>query len=555
MRLEYVQLGSSHFHQGLTWLNDQAATMGLALISGKGSGKSTLIGKEIAWSWWQQQGYGVVLIDPTGGSIDQALDRLARHLSQVSPEEAQQLLQRVRYVDFAGVHNHIVSWPLIHHYPGQGLYQATQPFLEIVRRVDPALSSAPIQGLASVEELFEYAGILIAAFSESLTIVDVEDLLRWSKNNNATWKKLAAEAVCRYPETASAVDYLENIYRKLSAQERMRLSGSLMRKLRPFSLDLTLRSIFGVPGQQPITMADVVDKGILLLADFRHVTDQSRRQFLLLMLLQHVINFVKWRGAGKHHKRLGLIVDELTTLTDQMGSSGEALFANDLQETINVIARNSNLMTVFALQEAWQVSEKLLASLHSCANVCQGVSSDHESALLAAKHLFPYKEQTKRTEPVYRGSPPELVERKKVPFSPAEWEAFISDAIRQIKPFKFLVRSGEREGDFTAPVQVMSLKHWVSRVQVDQKRVEWLREQLAIRDGRPIPDILKEIEERQNNPLPEIGQVGTGTDSQTAGESDRLLGQDATADNLSPHPSQAPNGDSDDITFGIPIKS
>jgi hypothetical protein len=472
--------------------------MGNLVCSGKGSGKSTLLGKEWSWKWWLQN-YGGLFIDPNGTGIDHFLYQvlLHDHRYQLSPANWQRLLSKIRYVDFSGSHGSVVSWPLIYHYPGQDLYKAADPFLKLVRRLDPQLSNAPVQGLNPLEEIYEHAAMVLAAFDGQLQITELDSLLRGAKNKNKTWQQRFNQAVERYPEVAPATHYFQTEYANMPSADRKRISSSLLAKIRKFSLSPTQGAIFGAsrPG---IDWDEVIEKGQIVLADFRHVSEEDR-PFMMLMLLLNFLSYIELkRGKGKHHKKAFLIVDELTEMTDQMGSSGETLFARDMNKLINRTARNSNLMVVLCLQEAWQVSDDVFASLRSCANVVQGVSSHLDSAIKSARELFPFHPWIIREQqPIYGGNPPEVIDYRAIPYSRPEWEYFVSQAIRDLKTFKFLVRGAQREGEFNAPIQGMSLEHLIPSLKVNEDKVAFLREKLALRDGRPIADLILEIQQRQ----------------------------------------------------------
>src|SRR5947209_9487005 len=83
-----------HLTQRLLWLPDNARNMGIHLVAGRGSGKSRLMGRVIAWLDFLR-GFPLVVIDPNGGCIDNFLDKLTR-LPRAYQE---QLWPRVLYVD------------------------------------------------------------------------------------------------------------------------------------------------------------------------------------------------------------------------------------------------------------------------------------------------------------------------------------------------------------------------------------------------------------------------------------------------------------------------
>ncbi|MEM7031779.1 MAG: hypothetical protein AAF629_19650 [Chloroflexota bacterium] len=501
---------------GLNWFDDRAAAMGLCITAGKGSGKSTLIGKELVFHNWLK-GFGQILLDPLGGSIDQLLDRLIRYGQQLSPKARKQLWQRVRFVDMGGAYGTVTPWPLYYRLENESCYQVAQRYLEIVRRIDPNITNAPIQGWNPLHELASQSGIVLSSL-DGFQVPDIETMLRGIRNKNATWKHHLAVASERYPhEVPEAVAFLQNEYAKMSGAERRRVYGSLHTKLRLFA-EPTFKAMFG-SSQPGIDWTQVIEDGILVLIDFRHVVTADQRQFLMLMVFLNFIDFIRRRGPGKHHKKVGFVVDELTTLTNQDLQGDSDIFSSDLDDLINVLARNNGVMVTLALQEAWQVSERILNSLRSCGNLIQGVSSHPDSALDVAKSLFPYDPRyIRRKQPVYAGDPPEVIDFNVTYFSPPEWYASMSQAIQKLKTFRFLVRGAQREGDFTGSIKPMSIEHLIPIVAVDAEKVAWVRRKLALRDGIPIEDIFQEIETRRQ-PIQPRGTVTAKRDVSTAKDS------------------------------------
>jgi hypothetical protein len=61
-----------------------ARAMGIYILGSRGSGKSRLSGKVIAWQDYRSE-IPLVVIDPLGGTIDNFLDKLVRFLQKVHP--------------------------------------------------------------------------------------------------------------------------------------------------------------------------------------------------------------------------------------------------------------------------------------------------------------------------------------------------------------------------------------------------------------------------------------------------------------------------------------
>src|ERR687896_2037220 len=88
-----------------------ARAMGIYILGARGSGKSRLSGRVIAWQDYRAE-IPLVVIDPLGGTIDNFLDKLFRFLQYVHPAKHAQYWSRIRYVDMSGKDGDITPWPL-----------------------------------------------------------------------------------------------------------------------------------------------------------------------------------------------------------------------------------------------------------------------------------------------------------------------------------------------------------------------------------------------------------------------------------------------------------
>ena len=94
-------------NRNLLWIPDKARSMGIHVQAGKGSGKSRMLGRMIAWLDFIR-GVPMVIFDPHGPTIDNFLDKLTR-----MPRELQERLwQRVLYVDMSGQSGQVIPFPL-----------------------------------------------------------------------------------------------------------------------------------------------------------------------------------------------------------------------------------------------------------------------------------------------------------------------------------------------------------------------------------------------------------------------------------------------------------
>ena len=155
----------------LLWISDQTRSMGIRIAAGKGSGKSRLMGRVIAWLDFLR-GIPQVIFDPHGPTIDNFLDKLIR-----SPRELQEKLwRRVIYIDMSGKWGYVFPFPLYYRMGGESLYEVSQRYLDVVRKIDPFLQTASIEGWNPLWFTGTYVGMLLSALN--LQITEAEQLLQ-----------------------------------------------------------------------------------------------------------------------------------------------------------------------------------------------------------------------------------------------------------------------------------------------------------------------------------------------------------------------------------------
>src|SRR5215216_1665618 len=155
----------------LLWLPDDARSMGIHIQAGKGSGKSRLMGRLIAWLDFVR-GVPLVILDPHGPTIDNFLDKLTR-----MPRELQERLwQRVLYVDMSGQSGQVIPFPLYYRLGNESLYDISQRYLDVVRKLDPYLQTASVEGWNPLWRTGTYIGMILAGLNFQIT--EAEKLLQ-----------------------------------------------------------------------------------------------------------------------------------------------------------------------------------------------------------------------------------------------------------------------------------------------------------------------------------------------------------------------------------------
>lgn len=478
----------------LLWLPDNVRSMGIHIVGTKGMGKSRLMGRVISW-FDLIRGVPIVILDPNGPTIYNLLDKVSR----LSVDEQRRLLDRIIYVDMSGSHGYIVPFPLYYRQsPEESLYRISQRYLEAIRRVDPWLSHAPIQGWNAVVRLGTFAGMIVAALD--LQVTEIENLF----NQPETWEPRFRHAVSVYPEIAPAVEFFENQYMRWRQSERDMRSDSLRNKIAALTLDSSSRAMFG--GRQPgINWAQMVEKRQAILLDFSRETSVDLRRFKMLWVFLSFLEFVKARGAGRH-RPISFIIDELTALYN-LEVKGSDVFSTDMDELINIIARNYGIWLTLAHQELFQVDEKTQKTLMTMGTQIIGGTSDPEAATYLARVFYRYNPYAvKRYEPIYRTRPDgtEVIEQRPVDYTLDEQVALASTLIRDQGSLRFLVRPALAEGDSRGQLCPVSIARLDQGQWVREKVVQELQDNLIQKTGQPLDTLLKDIHSRlsPSQPVP-----------------------------------------------------
>jgi hypothetical protein len=133
-------------HPTAQTLSHSARSMGIYLLAGRGSGKSRIQGRVIAWQDYIA-GIPQVIIDPLGATIDNFLDKVLRFLRYVPKSQHAQFWQRIRYVDMSGNADAVVPFPLYYRMGTErSLREIAERYLQVILKSNPSLRQAQVQG-------------------------------------------------------------------------------------------------------------------------------------------------------------------------------------------------------------------------------------------------------------------------------------------------------------------------------------------------------------------------------------------------------------------------
>jgi hypothetical protein len=478
-----MNMGSYKFVKSL--LHTSARRMGVHIAAGRGSGKSRLMGRIIAFLDFLR-GVPTVIVDPHGGTIDNFLDRMMR-----LPQKYQEKLwKRVVYVDMSGHWEYVVPFPFYYRFGGESFFELSQRYLDVVYKLDSYLQTASVQGWNPLWLTGTNIGMVLSALN--LQISEAQELM----NNPGVWKHKLEEVRSNFPELSPSVAFLLELA-DMKPNELDRLTSSLINKIALFSFDPITKAMVGasLPG---INWENVCEQRKIVLLDFRYIKDRVRKQFFMEWALHYFLDFVLHRGPGRQLP-ISLIIDELAALFSIQGMTPQ-IFEADLDNLINVISRQYSLWLTVCHQEHFQLPETVNKSLMGLGIQVLGVTRDREAAKALAEYFYRYNPYlVRKYVPVWMANilGPYIVDYTSDEFTPDEQILLNSYRFTDLKRFEFLVSTALDEGSVSADLFHVSLESFDQGFYPQKNILEDARRQLMMRSGRPVHTILAEIEKRQ----------------------------------------------------------
>jgi hypothetical protein len=482
-------------------LTNSARARGIACISAPGTGKSTFFGKVLAFLEFVQE-RPQVIIDPSGNTITQFLDKVLRTVHHLPKSRRAAVWERIRYVDM-GSKEYVCPFPLYYRLgTEQSLLEISERYLELILKSNPWLLTAQVLGWPPLHDVGAHTGMILAALG--LQITSAQDLLRHPEE----WESRFTEAAMRSPEAAPAVAYFRDEYIPMRPADRQRLTNPFFEKIFTFNLDPQLKAMFGSP-TPGINWDEVSANNQTVLLDFRNVRGENRR-FKLLWVFAYLYEWIKARG--RRDKPFGLIIDEFVALTQKM-QVGENPLAVELDEFIQQYMRSSQIWLTIGLQSPHQLDDQLCQTVLSLGTYLIGQAATMAGARLLADALYlrdPWR--VKYWRPVYGRDERHVfgVIAEQPEFLPlAEQTEVFATRIRRLTQYQFLLRPAVSEGTISTnvyPIDISTVTTDPVTGEVhfpDRELIGELRSILAAKTGRPLQVLLQEQKNRVPQALPE----------------------------------------------------
>jgi hypothetical protein len=487
-----------------TWLHTartlpaSARVMGLYLLAGRGTGKSRLLGRKIAFGDFLA-GIPQVIFDPVGATIDNFLDKVMWFLYDYPQLEPDPIWDRIIYVDMSGKGGVVVPFPLYYRIGTErSLLEIAERYLQVIIKSNPDLFHAQVLGWPPLHRIGVYCGMALAALGFQIT--EAERLLAQPE----VFLPRLIHAQSRHPELAEVIAFFRDEYIPMREADRARLTTPFRDKIFTFPLDETLQAIFGA-NEPGIKWNDAARNGHTVLLDYRDEQNEEMRQFKMHWGFSYLNEWVKTRGRSS--TPFGLIVDEFAHMTQQVAGGTNPL-AQDLDTFINVYMRQHTIWFTAAHQELYQIDEQLRNTLLSLGTYIIGGTSSMASARDLADALFlrdPW--WVKYWRPVFGRvlphKPLEVIAELPEFMVLEEQTELFAQRIRNLGRFQFLLRPALAEGHIGSAVLPLSIRNEdidkaTGKYQFpDAALTKRLRVALANHAGIPLNRLLAEQESRQ----------------------------------------------------------
>lgn len=446
-------------------IGDEYRRRGIHILGMSGTGKTLLLSKVLAFYDFVR-GIPTIIIDPVGGAINGLLDSIARCPPEVQPE----LWERVRYVDMNGRAGNVMGSSLYFSFGDESLHQIAARFVDFVRRIDPFLEEAPMQGMNALRPVALHVGMTLSALG--LQITEAPALLA---NHEPYMNRLQS---LKYSfEYGEIIRYFKHEY---SRQQTV----SFRNKLYDILLNPVNRAMFGAsnPG---IDWNEVVSRRLCVLIDLSTETDEYMQRFKMIWMFYTILTYIKKKGYTRKTP-ISLFIDELAEMYHM---SADETFEKDIETLASFKGRNYGVWSTLSHQEQFQFEERTRKSLLSMGTQIIGQTSDPDAAMQYARlydHYQPYLEKDEKriwgsTSLGEMGSYHHVIDTQSITFTPLEQLLLATRKYLDLSPFHFLVKPAGVNA-----LRKLSIEGVVPRNPTPIEKIERIKDVLMKKYGTPI---------------------------------------------------------------------
>lgn len=484
---------------------DATRGSGIRVVGSRGSGKSRLVGRLLCFQDFLR-GLPQLILDPLGGTASNFLDKVSR----LPRAQQQALWPRITWIDMGGepgLDRYVIPLPLLYQWRGESFYEQSQRYTNVIRRFDPHLLTASIQGWNSFHPLASSTGALLAAMGYQYT--EALDMV----NHPEHWEGAIRHVAAAHPwELGGLASFLLDDIAQAGRDKQTRTSAFLT-KLRQLFWNPYARAMFGasVPG---ISWPTMMRERQTIIFDFRNEHDAELRRFKLLWVFGQIMEFIYSRPTNPTQAPVGLVIDEIRYMLGDASQPSDDL-QKDLDELVNQQMRNKAVWVTILHQELNQLSPVVRDILMTMGVQAFGGTSDPEAALTVAKRYHDWDPTlVKKREPIYVTTmgATEVIDYKTTEYSIEEQEYLHSRAHLKLPRYRYLVSVAPDEGSQPLGLQEMSIAPLDAGQYVREEVDAAIRQRLMARDGRVVREVLAAIAQRR----PHLPPVSLPEGAQTA---------------------------------------
>ena len=217
----------------------------------------------------------------------------------------------------------------------------------------------------------------------------------------------------------------------------------------------------------------------------------------MLWLMTYLLDYIRTKRGATRDVPHSLIIDELTFLLNEVAMKDDPL-EKDMEELINLLARNANIWLCLAHQEMYQVSEPMQKALLTMGIQCFGSTMDADAAKKLGERFYPYNAYAIKDVDYYEDR--YGTHERTTYLNMHEQRELASRHFLNLGTFRYLLGLPEGEGSMAKSLRPVNIKGLDPGQFPNGPVIAEVRRKLAKRHGRPVAEVLKEIAARQEPP-------------------------------------------------------